>query len=420
MVGTMRIVYQNMLAALVIVLAGCSGEQARTDEAVDPRAAQIVEQMQAAYDRGDWNEALALADSAEAISPPLADASFTRGQVFTGLKRYDEARAAYERALAVDPAYRKAWYHLGHNAFLQRKYRVALAFYEKERALIEDSGSPQSAADGAGRLQALPAITAQIGRTYALLGVQDSARIAYEKALAIDSTYAVAHAWLSELYKDEGRTEQALRHAQRALEEHPQEVEYAYQVGILLFQSGRIEEAAMLLSAVVKRWPGHEGATYNLGRALKAMGQEQEGQALLDRVEAIQRLQDQALLAQRAVEMQPKDPKRWVDLAGLMLQSGYYEKAEEALTAALALKPNDLALQHDRANVALIRGDTTLAFQRLQILLHQDSTFADAWLNLGIIYAMTGRRTEARTAWQKVLQYNPDDPDAKTYLARLE
>ena len=407
----MRIAYRNVVAALVIVLSGCSAETNGEADRVDPRAAALVERMQAAYDRSDWNAALALADSASAISPDLADVSFTRGLILTKMRRFDEAREAFERVLAVDPAYRKAWYNLGHNALLQRKYREALVSYEKERALVEaENGSDP---------QALPAITAQIGRTYALLGVQDSARIAYEKALALDSTYAVAHAWLSEFHESQGNVKQALRHAQRALEEDPQEVGYAYQVGFLLFQTGRLEESAMLLSAVVNRWPGHEGATYNLGRALKAMGREQEGQAMLDRLDEIQRLQTQAMLAQRAVEMHPNDPKRWTDLARLMLQSGYYDRAEEALTAALAQKPGDAALQHDLANVALMRGDTTLAVQRLQSLLREDSTFADAWLNLGIIYAMTGRRAEARMAWQRVLQYNPDDRDAKEYLARL-
>jgi tetratricopeptide (TPR) repeat protein len=407
------------IAALCIASLGCSREPARPADDLDPRAARLAERMQAAYDRGDWHAAFALADSTEEVAPRLADVPFTRGLIYTRLKRYEEARASYERALALEPAYRKAWYNLGHNAFLQRRYRQALAFYGQERALLDTADRSEQARYGEQDRQALPAVTAQIGRTYALLGVQDSARIAYEAALALDSTYAVAHAWLSDLYEDQGRLEEALHHAERALEGNPQEVEYAYQVGFLLFQMGQTREAALLLSAVVKRWPGHEGATYNLGRALKLLGREREGQALLDRVEAIQQMQEQALLAQRAVEMYPNDPQRWLDLAGLMLRSGYYDRAEEAFTAALAQRPDDLALHNDLANLALVRGDTTLAVQRFQTLLRRNPTFADAWLNLGIIYAMTGRPQEARAAWEKVLQFKPDDPDAKAYIARL-
>ncbi len=422
MVRMQRIGGWCLLGALCIGMLGvlgCRNGPARPPGADDPQVAELVQRMQAAYDQGDWGTVLALADSVEARAPGGPDAPFMRGLVLTRLKRYDAARAAYEQALERDPSYRKAWYNLGHNAFLQRQYRQALVAYRNERALIERAARARPAPGEEVDPQALPAVLAQIGRTYALLGVQDSARMAYEDALALDSTYAVAHAWLAELLEDQGHLEQALHHAQRALEAHPEEVEYAYRVGFLLFQAGRVQEAALLLSAVVQRWPGHEGATYNLGRALMALGREQEGQALLDRVETIQRLQEQALMAQRAVEVHPDDPERWLELARMMLRSGYYDRAEEAFTAALALKPDDLALHNDLANLALVRGDTALALQRFQTLLRRDSTFADAWLNLGIIYAMTGQPRQARRAWEHVLKYRPDDPDAAAYLARL-
>lgn len=415
----MRNLLSTALLVMLLVTIGCGGDTADPTEATDPRTDSLVERMRAAYERGDWELALNIADSTEAISTRQPDVPFIRGLIFTRLKRYSEARAAFERTLELDPNYRTAWYNLGHNAFLQRQYRDALVYYEKERALVKDA-SRRATDPSEGNRQALPAIFAQIGRTYALLGVQDSARIAYEEALVLDSTYAVAHAWLSELKENQGQVEEAFVHARRALEGDPDEVGYAYRAGVLLFQLGRFDEAALLLSAVVQRWPGHEGATYNLGRALIALGREQEGQAMLDRVEGIQRLQEQALLAQRAVEIHPEDPERWIHLARLMMQSGYYDKAEEALTSALTRKPEDLALRHDLANLALVRGDTTLAVRRLQEVLHRDSTFADAWLNLGIIHAMSGRRQEAQIAWNRVLQHNPDDPDAKSYLAGLK
>jgi len=403
--------------AVVFLMAvqGC-----RHADDVDPQTERLVERMQTAYKGGDWTEALALADSVRERAPQRPEAPLTEGLVLTSLKRYDEAEAAYERALALDPTVRKAWYHLGHNAFLQRRYREALSYYRKEQGLLEKTNRGVRSAEAPSESEDLAAISAQIGRTYALLGVEDSARIAYEEALELDQTHAAAHAWLSELYESQGRLDDALRHAQEALESKPEEVGYAYRVGFLLFQTGRAEEAAMLLSAVVQRWPGHEGASYNLGRALKAIGREREGQTMLERVEEIQKLQEQALLAQRAVEMYPDDARRWVDLARLMMQIGYHDKAEEALTAALAQQPGNLSIQHDLANLAMVRGDTTVALERFQSLIRKDSTLADAWLNLGIIYAMTGRKSEARAAWQKVLHIDPDDPDARKYLSRLD
>lgn len=410
----MRIIAMSVLGALLML--GCSKSAVQKD--LDPDAAALISRVQAAYDRGDWNTALVLADSAERRSFAVPDLYFTRGLILTKMRRFDAAQRAFERVLALDPEYRKAWYNLGHNAFLQRQYREALRYYEQERALITKVGR-RADSGGQDRL-ALSAIAAQIGRTYALLGKRDSAEVAYQEALALDGTYPVAHAWLSELYEEQGHIEQALEHARKAFEGNPNETEYAYRLGALLFQSGQVAASVPLLSSVVQRWPGHEGATYNLGRALIAAGHEKEGQALLDRIDEIQRLQEEAGIAQRAVEVFPDDPQRWITLAGLMLRSGYYDKAEEAFRAALARKPNDLSLRNDLANLAIVRGDTALALQRFQELVRDDSTFADGWLNLGIIYAMTGQSQAARAAWQQVLRYKPDDPDVKAYLARLD
>jgi len=403
---------------ILLLLLGCTAGPDRAAEEIDPQAASFMARMQAAYQQENLPAALALADSADRYAPALPDVHYTRGEIFIRLRRYEEAQAAFSSVLAEKPDYPGAAYRLGHTAFLQRQYRKALGYYRQEKALVADARrrTVPEALDP----KALPTITAQIGRTYEMLGVADSARAAYEEALRGDSTLAVAHAWLSELYENQGQLEQALHHAHRALQENPAEVEYGYRVGALLFQTGQIEAAVPFLAAVVQRWPGHEGATYNLGRALKALGRDEEGQAHLDRVETLLQLQEEALLAERGVETYPQDPARWITLAGLMVQIGYYDKAEEAFRVAFLLKPDDLSLQNDLANLAFARGDTTLALRRFQTLLRQDSTFADAWLNLGIIYALTGRPGAARKAWQQTLRLNPGDPQAKAYLAQLE
>ncbi len=197
------------------------------------------------------------------------------------------------------------------------------------------------------------------------------------------------------------------------------EIEYGYRVGSLLFHLGRAGEAIPYLATVAQRWPGHEGAAFNLGRALQVEGRMEEAQVYLDRVEEIRALQNKAMLAERGVETYPDDPERWVELANYMMQMGHYDRAESALNSAHALKPGDLSLQSDLANLAFARGDTATAVYRYRAMLAQDSTFADGWLNLGVMYAMTGDREAARKAWQAALRHNPNDADARRYLEQL-
>jgi tetratricopeptide (TPR) repeat protein len=404
-----------VFVTLVLLATACSSRATRP---LDPEAAALVEALRSAYRHSDFQAALALADSLDLRAPGLAEVEYTRGLTLNAMRRYDEARASLQRVVERDPRYRGAWYHLGHNAFLQRQYTDAIRHYGKERELV--ARLLKSRRDESIDPQALPTIIAQIGRAYERLGVPDSARIAYEQALSLDSTLAVGHAWMGEWCENHGLLEEAFHHARKALKGDARNLEYVYRLGLMYLQNGHPAESLPFLGLVAQQWPGHEGATYNLGRALKATGSEEEGQALLDRVEEIQRLQEEALVAERGVETYPDDPNRWVALAGYMLRSGYLDRAEVAFQAARALAPDNLLLQNDLANLALARGDTTSAILRFQNLLRQDSTFADGWLNLGIVYAVRGRPDDARVAWEHVLRHRPQDPDARRYLSELD
>lgn len=292
---------------------------------LDPKTASFLNDMQRAYGQETYDVALALADSAARYAPYLADIPFLRGLIFSKLNRFDEAQAAYERVLELDPAYRSAWFNLGHNAFLQGQYRDALGFYQKEAATLDTSP------------EASPLLL-QIGRAYARLGVPDSARRAYEQALAADSANAQAYHWLSELDAQAGELAQALDHARRALRLNPDHPEYRYGVGGLLFRTGAVEEAVGHLEAVVRQQPWHAGAHYNLGRALMTLGRRDEAQSYLKKADRLQSLNADIALAQLATFQYPMDPNRWAQLAALLGQAGRRDEARQAASVVQTLR----------------------------------------------------------------------------------
>jgi tetratricopeptide (TPR) repeat protein len=422
----MKLVGAVVLLALAGAVGCAAGEdgqayvEAMQNRTVDEQAAAHLDVAQRAYRHGDYSTALALADSAVGRDPALAEAHFYRGLVLLDLNRFDEADSAFAAVLERDPYYRGVWYKRGTGAFLQGQYREAIDYFRQEEALLASSPPAVKAFYEDVDAAALPSVYLQIGRSYEKLSIADSTRLAYEAALQADSSRATAHAWLSELDEDEGRLDEALAHARKAQQLEPDNLEYQYRTGLLLYRTGELQAALGLLAPVAEQQPWHEGANYNLGQVLLRLGRDADAKAYLDRAESLQTLQSEIAQAQAAAYQQSDRLDRWVHLATLLVRTGRYDEAARALDVALYLDPMNVALHNDRANVALAQGDTAGALIRFHTLLRYDSTFADAWLNLGVVHALSGELDRAREAWEAALRYAPGHPEATAYLARLD
>lgn len=308
---------RRTLAALGVWLAfaGCAPEP----PAADPATARLLVGSQQALHRGELRAAAALADSAIARRPRLADAHFQRARVLSVMRQYAAAQEAYLQAATLDSDYPEAWINLGHNASRQLQYRLALQYYRKAAA-------------------AAPAkVGVYVGRTYASLGEADSAQAAYERALAADAAYAPAHLWLSLLYEDRGDLPQALPHARQALALKPGDPDTRYVLGAQLLTAGDLDEARTHLRAVVRQQPWHYGAHYRLGRILAQQGQSEEALRLMARADSLQRLQSEALRLEEVVRMRPADPRPWIQMGQALEQLGRERAAAEAFRVAETL-----------------------------------------------------------------------------------
>ena len=371
-------------------------EQARLN--ADPRVGAFLIQAQQTYERGLYGLALALTDSAEVYAPDLADIHFLRGMIYTQLNQLDIARAAYETVLEHDPEYKGARY----NAFRRGKLRDAIDLYQAEKALEPTSG-----------------LLLELGQAYAKLGEPDSARMAYEEALALDSTNATVYMWMGQLYEERGDLDQALAYSRKGLTLRPDNADYRYIIGTLLNRTGHPDEALEYLEPVARARPWHHGAQYNLGQVLMRLGREREAGRYFARADSAQQMQQQINEAQNAINRAPDSLANWVDLGTLLRRSGQYDKAIEAYKVAVSMEPWNLHLQNNLAILMMESGDTEGAIRRYRAILSIDSTMADVWFNLGVALANEGMDEAARKAWQKTLAYRPGHPAARAYLARL-
>ncbi|ARA92256.1 hypothetical protein AWN76_003075 [Rhodothermaceae bacterium RA] len=391
-----------VLGVVLIGTAGCSKEPPGP-VMMDRATAQWLAASSQALAVHEFEAALALADSAAALHEANPHVAFMRGRIYSEMLRFDEAEAAYRQVLDLQPDYRGVWNNLGNMAARAYDFRTAVGYYRRE---IEASGSPHA--------------WHGLGRAYRELGVVDSARMAFEQALAADSSYTAAYVSLAQLLDDAGELDAALDQARHALAINPQSLDAQYLIGSLLVKTGQPEEAIPYLSIVLQAWPWHHPTYYNLGQAFIRTGREEEGRSLLERAEELRALQAQITQLERMVRNNPEDPYVHAGLGSALRKAGRYNDAMHAYRVALTLDPDNLEFQNNVAVLHLLRGEDEAAVARFVDILARDSTYVDGWINLGILYARSGREEAARRAWKQALRYAPDHPAAQAYLARLD
>lgn len=402
------LIVASLCFAAALVGAGCSPDDAeltkteRMRQTLDPKVKNFLALGQQAVQEGAYGYALAMADSAERYAPELADVPFLRGTVYTLMNRFDAAQEAYEQVIALDPAYPGARLSMGDNAFEQGHHREALRLYRDEEAVAPTAS-----------------VYVEMGRAYAELGVVDSARMAYEQAIALDSTDARTHMLYGQLLEQAGDLETALAHSRKALALRPDQANYRFIVGAQLFRSGQLEEAVDYLRPVADTSPLHYPAQYNLAQALARLGRQEEADRYFAQADSTQELLHQITLAEDEATRNPDAAEPWTKLGELLHTAEIYDRAAEAFNLAATADPSNLAAQHGLAKVAMASGNTGEALQRLQAIVNADPTHVDAWLTLGLAHALTGNCTEAKRAWETALQHRPGDPMAQHYLTGL-
>jgi tetratricopeptide (TPR) repeat protein len=380
-----------------------SNDASRQETArVSPEVEKFLLKAQEASEQNAFDVALELTDSVKKYAPDLADVYFLEARIYTRLRQFGRAEAAYDSVLILDPTYKGVRLNLGINAYRQDQYREAI-----ERYLGEADRYPTAT------------VYLEMGRAYLQIGKYDSARTALQKSIELDSTKATTHMWLGKLYQYTGELEKAVRHSRQGLHLDSTKTNYHYLLGTQLLEAGRAEEAVSHLRHVVEHQSWHAGAHHSLGQALVRLGHRNEGEKYLARVDTLQQLEAQIANLRSEAKIYPRQSGRWIKLGDILQSTGRIDEAFEAYTVASTLEPGNIAVQNNLANLSADRGHPEEAISRYRAVLRQDSSQADIWVNLGVVYANTGRYEQARSAWEQALTISPDNSTVRRYLAKL-
>ncbi len=309
-----------VLAILVTALLVLSGGGCTEDEPeIHPETAALLHRSDQAMRQDQLEFALQLAHAAVDREPRSADAHFQLGRVLSKMQRFEEADEAYKQTTEFKEDYAQAYLNLGNNASRQRRHREAVRHYEKATEEYP--------------VQAM----VSIGRAYMSVGENDSAESALLQAVRNDSSSAQARAWLSVLYENLGRFEEAAEQSSRAVYLDTQNADHHFLLGSQLLKLDRHDEAVAHLRRVHNARPWHYGATYKLGRALAQQGKIGEAERYLARADTLQQLQKDITRQQELIRQNPNHPDSWRKLGVMLRAVGQSAEAERAHARARAL-----------------------------------------------------------------------------------
>ena len=201
------------------------------------------------------------------------------------------------------------------------------------------------------------------------------------KAMGLDSTALEINLILGNLYRERGQVSKAIRLHQRLLQRPKlSTMEQAYVqlcLGLDYKRGGFVDRAFQSFSEVVRLDPGNQYALLNLQKIHEEQQQWQEARAIRQRITNI-----------APAGEKPRDQ------------------------AILAFLENELGLESARNR------DPEQAIRHFETALDLDSRTVPASLNLGDVYMMQGRTTEAISMWEQISRTAPE----RSYLAfdRLE
>ncbi len=414
--------------------------------ALDPRHADAMRQRgNARGELGEYEAALADLDRAVDLAPRDPKTFHDRGRM------RDAAGAAgaledLDHAIELDPSI-AALFMTRSNLFLYRESDRALA--DLERAIELD---PRMAVARVNRVVALD----RLGRSAEALETLD-------EAVRLAPDLVQARTVRANRRADAGNVGGALEDLTRAIETDPhdpllflaraqfrsriedregeiEDLAEALRRGAdpvnlvlradLLIRSGRYDEAAADLDAVLARDPGLAIAHFQYARLHDARGDLEASEASLERTlqcdprhvgglyqRAVARSNRGDREGARAdldssLEIEPDYAEALALRGKLHGLSGRLAEGAADLARAVELDPTSAVYRFDLGTTRLMGGDAPAAFADFARVVELDPSLADGWFMLGQLHANAGRNAEALAAYDRTIAAAPDHVDA--------
>jgi tetratricopeptide (TPR) repeat protein len=205
----------------------------------------------------------------------------------------------------------------------------------------------------------------------------------------------MAHNNIGLVLEEQGRPQEAIRHYFAALRIRPDYEEAHYNLGIALEKQGRVAQAVAHYSEALRINPLLVPAHNNLGLALEKQGRI---------TEAISQYSE-------ALRIDPDSAEAHNNLGVVLASQGDVDGAAYHYSKALHINP-DFVEAHNNMGLALKKlGRITEAMSQYSEALRIDPDSAETHNNLGLTLAEQGKITEAIRHYSEALRVDPDSAE---------
>lgn len=296
----------------------------------------------------------------------------------------DEALAAFQKQVMIDPDHQDAWYSMGSVLEKQNRLDEAITAFQNQLEV------------NPGHLFTLMKMR-DIGRDFVSQGKLDEALAIYQKLLEAKSNDRNAWYNIGDVWYMQGKFGKAIAAFQRQVEIMPEHWNAWNYLGNTFDKQDKLEEAIIAYQKQIEVKHDHEWAWYNIGN-----------------IRYKQDKFDEAIAAfQKQVEVKPDHENAWNYLGNTFDKQNELEKAVAAYQKQVEVKPQhewawynigNIRYKQDRWDAAII------AFQK-QVEVKPDHE--DAWNYLGNALKKQDKLEEVIAANKQPVEAKPDHVDAQ-------
>jgi len=332
------------------------------------------------YFLSKYEEAIAAYDKAISLNPEYADAWIYRGVAKHDLKRYEEAITDFDKAIALNPDFAEAWNCRGAAKANLQRHEEAIADLDKAILLNPDYASAWN----------------NRGNAKANLQRHEEAIADYDKAIELNPDYS--NAWINRgaAKANLQSYEEAIADFDKAIALNPDLADAWINRGLAKANLQSYEEAIADYDKAISLNPDDAGAWNNRGLTKANLQSYEEAISDYD----------------KAISLNPDDAGAWNNRGNAKANLQSYEEAIADYDKAIALNPDNAIAWNNRgvAKGSLQRYKEAIADFDKVIALNPDD--ANAWNNRGKAKADLQRYEEAIADLDKAIALNPDDANA--------